>query len=191
MEKKPLIYSSCHIAEGKWLYLQNICYKDATGQKREWESVERKGGKNAVALIPILKPSKRLVLVRQYRPPAKGYVIEFPAGLIDEGEMVESAAIRELSEETGYSGKIIKMFPPSFNSPGLSGETASVFLTEINEDDVDSRDLTAKLDEGEDIETILVPVDGLLEFLKKAHESGDFLDAKLISFAIGYRTALL
>lgn len=190
MKKKPLISSSCHIiAEGKWLYLQNICYMDASGRKREWESVERKGGKNAVALIPILKPSKRLVLVRQYRPPAKGYVIEFPAGLIDDGELVESAAIRELSEETGYSGKIIKMFPLSFNSSGLSGEAASVFLTEIDENNTAIHNLTASPEE--DIETILVPVDGLLEFLKKAHEEGDFLDSKLVSFAIGYTASLL
>lgn len=43
----------------------------------------------------------RVVLIRQYRCPIGGYVYEFPAGLVDEGETYREAAVRELHEETG------------------------------------------------------------------------------------------
>jgi ADP-ribose pyrophosphatase len=59
--------------------------------------------------VPILKhPSKPVstMIIVQYRPPVEAFCVEFPAGLIDEGESPEEAAVRELREETGYSGKV-------------------------------------------------------------------------------------
>lgn len=44
---------------------------------------------------------ERIVLVKQYRPPMKGWTVEQPAGLIDAGETPEAAAIRELKVATG------------------------------------------------------------------------------------------
>lgn len=46
------------------------------------------------------------MIIIQYRPPVEAFCVEFPAGLIDEGESPEQAAVRELREETGYSGKV-------------------------------------------------------------------------------------
>ncbi len=43
----------------------------------------------------------KLVLIRQYRYPLGDYVYEFPAGLVDSGESVREAGIREMYEETG------------------------------------------------------------------------------------------
>lgn len=48
-----------------------------------------------------------IVLQRQFRPPVNAICIEIPAGLVDEGETPEQAAIRELHEETGYVGEIL------------------------------------------------------------------------------------
>lgn len=38
----------------------------------------------------------RIILVKQYRPPVKGFTIEMPAGLVDPGEGPEVTALREL-----------------------------------------------------------------------------------------------
>lgn len=55
------------------------------------------------------------MLQKQYRPPIDKIVIEVPAGLIDEGETAEQAAVRELKEETGYVGQVTETTPLMFN----------------------------------------------------------------------------
>ena len=45
----------------------------------------------------------KVVLIRQYRYPLGGYVYEFPAGLVEDGEDMMAAAVREMYEETGLS----------------------------------------------------------------------------------------
>jgi len=91
------------------------------GKQRIWEAAARKTrkstGVDAVAIVPILKhPSKPVstMIIVQYRPPVEAFCVEFPAGLIDEGESPEQAAVRELSEETGYSGKVCFYFLCNF-----------------------------------------------------------------------------
>lgn len=57
-------------------------------------------GIDILAVLKSKHTEDRLVLVVQYRPPIKTYCVEFPAGLLDENESPEKAAIRELYEET-------------------------------------------------------------------------------------------
>src|ERR1019366_4758380 len=54
-------------------------------------------------------PDGRIPIVRQFRPAVEQYTLELPAGLLDKGESPESAAIRELKEETGLDS--IKVTP--------------------------------------------------------------------------------
>lgn len=55
------------------------------------------------------------MLIRQFRPPINAICIEIPAGLVDEGETPEQAAIRELKEETGYVGEVSMSTPIILN----------------------------------------------------------------------------
>lgn len=66
----------------------------------------------AVEILAILKNYQGsnlnyLIAIREYRPPAEAYMIELPAGLVDEKEPISVAALRELKEETGFSVFII------------------------------------------------------------------------------------
>ena len=45
----------------------------------------------------------KVVLIRQYRYPLGGFVYEFPAGLVEDGEDMLEAGIREMYEETGLT----------------------------------------------------------------------------------------
>lgn len=61
----------------------------------------------AVAIFALLhSPTAptRTIVIEQYRPPIGKTIIEFPAGLIEQGEGPEKTALRELAEETGYAG---------------------------------------------------------------------------------------
>lgn len=55
----------------------------------------------SVLVVPVTAAGD-LVMVRQYRHNLKRHVLEFPAGIVENGESIEEAALRELLEETGY-----------------------------------------------------------------------------------------
>ena len=70
----------------------------------------------------------RVLLVRQYRLPARQYLWELPAGRLDPGETPLQAAKRELREETGYSAKTWKKLIAYYPSPGFLAEHMTIFL---------------------------------------------------------------
>lgn len=72
----------------------------------------------------------RILLVRQYRLPARDYLWELPAGRIDEGETPLRAARRELREETGCTAKKWTRLIDFFPSPGYVEERMTLFLAE-------------------------------------------------------------
>jgi ADP-ribose pyrophosphatase len=55
-------------------------------------------------VVLALTADSHVILVRQFRPAVQAYTLEMPAGAVDPGEDIESAARRELLEETGFSG---------------------------------------------------------------------------------------
>ncbi len=68
----------------------------------------------------------KVVLIRQYRYPLGGYVYEFPAGLVEPGEDMLSAAIREMYEETGltFAPKEAGSYSrPFFTTIGMTDES--------------------------------------------------------------------
>ena len=65
----------------------------------------------------------RVVLIRQYRYPLGDYVYEFPAGLVEEGEEMGAAGVREMYEETGVRTDIIPFLLPRLRHMTSSSPT--------------------------------------------------------------------
>jgi ADP-ribose pyrophosphatase len=71
-----------------------------------------------------------IVMERQYRHAAREFLLEVPAGKMEEGEDALAAAKRELLEETGFKAKRWRKMIRYFASPGFLGEFMQVFVAE-------------------------------------------------------------
>jgi ADP-ribose pyrophosphatase len=80
------------------------------------------------AVMMAVDDRKRILLVRQFRLPARQYLWELPAGKLDEGETPLQAARRELKEETGYRAKTWKKLASYYASPGFLAEKMTIYL---------------------------------------------------------------
>ncbi len=91
----------------------------------------RKNDPDGVIIYALYGEKKdKVVIIRQYRYPIDDFVYELPAGLIEKGEDMKEAAIRELHEETGLIFHPIdcdKMFTePRFSTVGLTDESVGI-----------------------------------------------------------------
>jgi ADP-ribose pyrophosphatase len=71
---------------------------------------------------------KRVLLVRQYRLPARRFMWELPAGRIDPGETALQAAKRELVEETGFRARKWAKLAEFYPSPGFLAEKMTIYM---------------------------------------------------------------
>jgi ADP-ribose pyrophosphatase len=94
------------------------------GLQHEVEFVHHNG---SAVIVPVLD-SGELIMLRQYRPVLGKWIIEFPAGTVEEGETPLQTATRELREETGYDAEDIRELISFIPSPGISDEIMHVFL---------------------------------------------------------------
>ncbi len=172
------------LCEGRFLALHLLEYTDQDGRERTWESAVRTRSTPAVMILPLIKPDNEVLIIRQFRPPTGRYVWETPAGLLEPGEDPGEAALRELQEETGYSGRLLKVLPPSFSSSGLSGESVYLAIVEINGNDYPpERKLVTDFDDSEFITSCRVKTSELNSFLLNAVERGDGVDSKLLLYS--------
>jgi ADP-ribose pyrophosphatase len=86
----------------------------------------------ASAVVPFLSDptgeDPQLLLIKQYRYAAGGYVYEIPAGRLDAGEDPEACARRELEEETGCTASGVQFLTTIFTTPGFCDERIHLFM---------------------------------------------------------------
>ena len=140
---------------------------------------------NAVLIAAVLNTPKgaRLLMTREFRAPIGRHELSLPAGLIDAGESVEIAAVRELREETGLTlTKIFHVSPPIASSTGLSDECVCLVYGEA--EGTMTRDGQT---EHEDIESRLLSLDDIRELLRAP--GADVISSRLYPMLIGFTAA--
>jgi ADP-ribose pyrophosphatase len=109
--------------QGKIIHLKKLSVRLPNGKEAEREVVCHPG---AVAVLAEPEPGK-LVLVEQFRKPVEQTLFEIPAGKLEPGENPQSAAIRELREETGYEASSVQLVYKFFTSPGFADEKIELY----------------------------------------------------------------
>lgn len=136
------------------------------GRRTSREVVEHPG---AVAILAW--DGERLAVVRQWRHPAGGEMVEIPAGTLDPGEEPRATAERELAEECGLAAAVWEAGPRFFTAPGFCDELMHLFLA------TDLADAPAEAEEDEEIELSWLS----LAEAEAAVDDGRIVDAKTIA----------
>ena len=141
----------------------------------DWQFVERKKGKSAVAVIAVTEEGN-VILTEQYRRPVQARVIDWPAGLVgDQGnDDPEKTAEQELEEETGYACESVELLASGPTSPGITSEIVSLYRARGVRKIGDGGGVG-----GEDITVHLVALREIEEWLKS--REGVLIDPKLWS----------
>ncbi|MBM4120009.1 MAG: NUDIX hydrolase [Nitrospira sp.] len=154
------------IFKGKVVTLNLETVTLPTGATVELEVVRHPG---AAAIVP-MKDTRTVVLIRQYRLAAGGFIYEIPAGKLYPGEDPKLCAERELEEEIGYRGGTIKPLETFFTAPGFTDEVMHLFLA------TNLVKTKQKLDHDEVLEVVEMSLD---EAIAKIRD-GTIRDAKTI-----------
>ena len=104
------------------VHLDNVRLSDGRTARRE--VVEHPGG---VTILPV-DEAGNCYMVRQFRYPAGHMMLEAPAGKLEYGEDHRECAVRELSEETGFTADELIYLGGFYTSPGFSSELLHVYL---------------------------------------------------------------
>ena len=114
------------VYEGTILTLKRdkIFLPNGNTSTREW--IKHPG---AVCCVPIL-PNGKIVLIRQYRYAVKEEMIEIPAGKLNQNEIPEKCALRELEEEIGYRANKLTLLANIHPAVGFTDEKMWLYLAE-------------------------------------------------------------
>jgi len=158
--------SSEKIFSGKIL---GLYYDKVRLPNKKTASREKITHPGAVGIVPVTDDDN-ILLVKQYRYPVDAITIEIPAGKIDDNEIPEKCAKRELAEEVGAVDGKLKRLSTFYTTPGFCNEVLHLFLAtgfKISKNN---------LDEDEFLDIIEMKMDTALLWIKE----GKIIDSKTI-----------
>jgi ADP-ribose pyrophosphatase len=175
------LIASRAIHDGRIVHLSVDRVRFPDGTEGELEMIRHSG---AAAVLPILSDpageDPQIMLIRQYRYAAGGYMLEVPAGRPDKpGENWEVCARRELEEETGLVAGTMQYLTMIYTTPGFTDERIHLYM---------ATDLTTgstNLDVDEFLDPVVMPISEALQRVK----SGEINDGKTIAtllYAAGF-----
>ena len=126
------------------------------------------GTPGAVATVGITLDDQ-LVLTRQYRHPIRQVIFDLPAGRLNPGETPLDGARREFEEETGYYPEHIEKLGEYNQFPGTLRVVTTLFFANC------LRPTCQNLDEGEELDVVLMPVNEVLTLIA----GNQFIDGSL------------
>ena len=165
MEEKSI--SSDYVYRGKILDVRLETIMLPEGKTGQREIVDHG---DSIVVVPVDKDNQ-IVLVKQYRKALEAFLLEAPAGGIEEADTPNDAALRELQEEIGYTSDSIEYMGGFWIAPGFCNEYMHSYI---------ARDLIESQlppDEDESIEIVSVPISEIPDLIR----SGEIEDAKSIS----------
>jgi ADP-ribose pyrophosphatase len=166
--------SSKNIYSGRVITLNVDTVQLPNGVTVDLETIRHPG---AAAVVP-MKDDGTVVLIRQFRHAAGGFIYEIPAGKLHPGEDPLNCASRELEEEVGYRASSFELLSSIFTAPGFADEVIHVYqatgLTKGRQ----------QLDRDEVLEIVEMPLDEAIERI----QDGTIRDGKTI---VGLQTVYI
>jgi ADP-ribose pyrophosphatase len=139
----------------------------------------------ASAIVPFMSDPEgddpQLLLLRQFRYAAGGYIYEVPAGRLDGDESPADCAVRELKEETGCTADVMAPLFTMFTTPGFTDEKIHVFMATGLSHGASAREAD------EFVDVVIVSLAEALELIRV----GEIMDAKTalsILYVAGFKT---
>jgi ADP-ribose pyrophosphatase len=128
-ETRPGRVKSSRVYTGKIVSLDVDSVRFPDGSIGELEMIRHSG---ASAIVPFLSDPQgedpQVLMIRQYRYAADGYLYEIPAGRLDKGENPHDCAARELKEETGCTAEHFDHLLTIYTTPGFTDEKIHLFM---------------------------------------------------------------
>jgi ADP-ribose pyrophosphatase len=174
--------ASERIHTGKIIKLDQDRIRYPDGSEAEVDIVRHPG---ASAVVPFLTDPEgedpQILLLRQYRYAAGGYLYEIPAGRLDPGESPAACAARELKEETGCPAGRIEPLITMVTTPGFTDERIHLFMA------VDLTHGEAAREADEFVDVVVMRLSEALELIQE----GEIVDGKTalgVLYAAGFKT---
>ncbi|MGB3211711.1 MAG: NUDIX hydrolase [Desulforhopalus sp.] len=130
---------------------------DRTGIEKDFFKLDFPSWVNIVACTA----KSEIILIRQYRFGTDRIELEIPGGAVEDGESPLEAGLRELLEETGYTGDNGRIIGKVCPNPALQDNFCYTVLVENVK-----KTIEPQLDEMEDIEVLIVPVNEVFALIQ-------------------------